>query len=112
MSEIFLGYLVNSILRGGILVLMLLIAEFALRRRMLFAGGRTLYLLAMVLVSAAAGTALRIPLRRLATGGVDRSAVRKPFFTAYRPGGNIDEFRRGSRKRRGEIRHRTADSPG
>lgn len=50
MSEIFLGYLVNSILRGGILVLMLLIAEFALRRRMLFAGGRTLYLLAMVLV--------------------------------------------------------------
>lgn len=50
MSEIFLGYLVNSILRGGVLVLLLLIAEFALRRRMLFAGGRSLYLLAMVLV--------------------------------------------------------------
>lgn len=50
MSEIFLGYLVNSILRGGVLALLLLLAELLLRRRLLFAGGRTLYLLAMVLV--------------------------------------------------------------
>lgn len=50
MSETLIYYLANTLMRGGAMVLSLLAVEFLLRRKLVFAGGRTVYLAALLLV--------------------------------------------------------------
>lgn len=50
MSETLIYYLANTLMRGGIMVFSLLLLEFLLRRKLVFSGGRTIYLLALLLL--------------------------------------------------------------
>ena len=50
MSELFFCYLANSILRGAVVVGLLWLIELCCRRRFIFAGGRWLYLAALLLI--------------------------------------------------------------
>ncbi len=50
MSGILIYYLANTLMRGGIIVLSLLLLEFFLRRKLVFAGGRWIFLLALLLI--------------------------------------------------------------
>lgn len=50
MSELLFGYLANSILRGAVVVGLLWLIELCCRRRLIFAGGRWLYLAALLLI--------------------------------------------------------------
>lgn len=50
MSETLIYYLANTLMRGGVMVLSLLAVEFLLRHKLVFAGGRTVYLAALLLV--------------------------------------------------------------
>ncbi len=50
MSETLLYYLANTLLRGGIIVSLLLLLELCWRRKLVFAGGRWIFVLALLLV--------------------------------------------------------------
>lgn len=50
MSGLFFTYLANGILRGGAIMLLLWLVERCCRRRLIFAGGKWLYLLAVALI--------------------------------------------------------------
>lgn len=50
MSETLIYYLANTLMRGGVIVALLLFLEFLRRRKLVFAGGRRIFIFALLLI--------------------------------------------------------------